>query len=54
MNQQYNLTEAKSIPWGILVSEEDVKNNTFTLKKLSTRECFDSCTVEKAAELIKG
>ena len=54
MNQQYNLTEAKSIPWGILVSEDDVKNNTFTLKKLATRECFDACTVEKAASLIKG
>lgn len=53
MNQQYNVTEAKTIPWGILISEQDVKDNTFTLKNLSTREMFASCTIEKAVELIK-
>ncbi|MCQ2576068.1 MAG: histidine--tRNA ligase [Treponema sp.] len=52
MNQQYNVTEAKSVPWGILLNDEDVKNNTFTLKNLKTREMFAAVTVEKAVEII--
>ena len=52
MAKQYNLTEKKNIPWGILVSEEDVKNNTFTLKNLKTREQFTSLNAEEAAEKI--
>lgn len=54
MNQQYNVTEAKSIPWGILVNDEDVSKNTFTLKNLSTREMFNGTDCEKAVKIIKG
>lgn len=53
MNQQYNVTEAKNVPWGIMINEEDVKNNTFTLKNLKTREMFAGITVEAAIEQIK-
>lgn len=54
MNQQYNVTEAKSIPWGILVNDEDVSKNTFTLKNLNTREMFNGTDCEKAVKIIKG
>ena len=54
MAKQYALTDKKGIPWGITVSEEDIARNTFTLKKLSTREQFASLTAEEAAEKIKA
>jgi len=54
MNQQYNVTEAKNIPWGILMNEENVKNGTFTLKNLRTREMFQDISVEEAVKIIKG
>lgn len=53
MNQQYNVTEAKKVPWGILVSEEEAAAGTFTLKNLATREMFTGINVEKAVELIQ-
>lgn len=53
MNQQYNVTEAKCVPWGILINDEDVKNNSFTLKNLKTREMNSSIDVQKAVELIQ-
>lgn len=52
MNQQYNVTEAKNIPWGILMNKEEIANGTFTLKNLKTRELFSEMTAEKASELI--
>ncbi len=52
MNQQYNVTEAKNIPWGILMTKEEIANGTFTLKNLKTRELFSEMTAEKARELI--
>lgn len=52
MNQQYNVTEAKNIPWGILMTKEEIANGTFTLKNLKTRELFSEMTAEKASELI--
>lgn len=52
MNQQYNVTEAKNIPWGILMNKEEIANGTFTLKNLKTRELFSEMTAEKARELI--
>lgn len=54
MNQQYNVTEAKNIPWGILINSDDVKGNTLTLKNLKTREMFNNISVEKASEIIRG
>lgn len=52
MNQQYNVTEAKNIPWGILMNKEEIANGTFSLKNLKTRELFSEMTAEKARELI--
>jgi histidyl-tRNA synthetase len=54
MAQQYAVTTAKCVPWGILISEEEIKNNTFTLKNLQTREMFTDMTVEKAVKIIKN
>ncbi|MCQ2597730.1 MAG: histidine--tRNA ligase [Treponema sp.] len=53
MNQQYKVTEAKAVKWGILVSEEDLTKDTFTLKNLQTREQFTDLNAEQAAEKIK-
>lgn len=52
MNQQYNVTEAKSIPWGIFISKEEIAAGTLTLKNLKTREMFAGITIEKACDLI--
>ena len=54
MNQQYNVTEAKNVPWGILVSAEDKEKGTFTLKNLKDRSMYADQTVESAAKLILG
>ncbi len=54
MNQQYKVTEAKAVKWGILMNSEDVKKGTFTLKNLQTREQFTEMTSAKAAELIRN
>ncbi len=54
MNQQYNVTEKKGVPFGILIKAEDAANNVLTLKNLATREQFEGITAEKAAEIIKG
>ena len=52
--QQYAVTEAKGVPWGVFVKEDDVKKGTLSLKKLATREITDGLTPEKAAEIIKA
>jgi histidyl-tRNA synthetase len=52
--QQYAVTEAKCVPWGIFVKEDDVKKGTLSLKKLATREITDGLTPVKAAEMIKA
>lgn len=52
MNQQYNVTEVKNVEWGILMNEEDVKNGTFTLKNLKTREMKEKLSVAEAVKII--
>jgi histidyl-tRNA synthetase len=52
MGQQYAVTDAKSIPWGILIGTNEAQKNVLTLKKLATREQFTDLTVEQAAEKI--
>ena len=52
--QQYAVTEAKCVPWGIFVKEDDVKKGTLSLKKLATREITDGLTPARAAEMIKA
>ncbi len=54
MNQQYKVTEAKAVKWGILMNAEEIAKETFTLKNLQTREQFTDMTAEKAAEVIKN
>ena len=52
MTQQYALTTAKSVPWGILCSEEDVKNGTLTLKNLETRQTTEALSIDSCADMI--
>ncbi len=49
---QYKVTDAKCVPWGILITPEEAKAGTLTLKKLATREQFAGLTAEQAAEKI--
>lgn len=53
MVQQYAVTEAKNIHWGILISDEEIKTEKVTLKNLKTREMFNSISVQEASEIIK-
>ncbi len=52
MGQQYAVTEAKTVPWGILIGTNEAEKNVLTLKKLATREQFENLTVEQAAQKI--
>jgi len=54
MGQQYAVTEAKSVPWGILIGSNEAEKNLVTLKNLKTREQFAMITVEEAAAKIKN
>lgn len=54
MNQQYNVTDKKGVPFGILIKSQDAEKNVLTLKNLITREQFEEITIEKAIQLIKG
>lgn len=53
MGQQYAVTDAKGIKWGILIGSNEAEKNVVTLKNLATREQFENLTVEQAAEEIK-
>ncbi|MBQ5538380.1 MAG: histidine--tRNA ligase [Treponema sp.] len=50
--QQYAVTDAKCVKWGIIIGTDEAAGNVVTLKKLETREQFPSLTVEQAAEKI--
>ena len=52
MGQQYAVTEAKCVPWGIMIKKEDAEKNVLTLKNLATREQFENITVQTTAEKI--
>ncbi len=52
MKQQYAVTDAKGIKWGILIGSNEAEKNTLTLKNLATREQFADLTAEQAAKKI--
>lgn len=52
MARQYAVTEKKGMKWGILISSDEAKNNTMTLKNLKTREQFQGLTVDQTAQKI--
>lgn len=52
MSQQYAVTDAKGVKWGILIGSNEAEKNAVTLKKLATREQFENLTVEQAAKKI--
>ncbi len=54
MGQQYAVTEAKSVPWGILIGSNEAEKNLVTLKNLKTREQFNMITVDEAVKLIRN
>lgn len=53
MGQQYAVTDAKGIKWGILIGSNEAEKNVVTLKNLATREQLENLSVEQAAEKIK-
>ncbi|MCR5219232.1 histidine--tRNA ligase [Treponema sp.] len=53
MNRQYNVTEKKGMPWGILISKEQAAQDKLTLKNLKTREQFADISVEEAVNIIR-
>ena len=52
MNQQYAVTDAKGIKWGILIGSNEAEKNAVTLKNLVTREQFAEISVDEAAKII--
>ncbi len=52
LGQQYALTEAKGVKWGILIGKEEALLDKLTLKNLITREQFVGYTIDEAAEKI--
>ena len=53
MNQQYKVTEAKAVKWGVLMNKEDIEKGCFTLKNLQTREQFVGVNAAAAADVIR-
>ncbi|MCR5606250.1 MAG: histidine--tRNA ligase [Treponema sp.] len=53
MAQQYAVTEAKGVKWGILIKKEEAEKNVITLKNLATREQFVGISLDEAAKKIK-
>ncbi len=53
MGQQYAVTEAKGVKWGILINAEQAKDGKLTLKNLTNREQKENITIEEAAKKIK-
>lgn len=54
MAQQYAVTTAKGVKWGIMLGEDEIKSGAVSLKNLATREISSGLTAEKAAEIIKA
>ena len=54
LGQQYAVTEAKGVQWGILIGKEEAAAGMLTLKNLKTREQFTGCTVADAVQAIQG
>ena len=52
MNQQYAVTDAKKIKWGILIGSNEMAKNAVTLKNLQTREQFVEISLDEAANKI--
>ncbi len=52
MKQQYAVTDAKGIKWGILIGSNEAEKKTLTLKNLVSREQFIDLTSEEAAKKI--
>ena len=52
MKQQYAVTDAKGIRWGILIGSNEADKKILTLKNLATREQFQDLTAKEAAKKI--
>ncbi len=52
MNQQFTLAEKKGIPFGIVIYEDQSKQNMLTLKNLKTREQFENIDIATAAKTL--
>lgn len=52
--QQFKYAEKNSIPYGIMLNDETISNNTFTLKNLENRETYEHISIQEAIDIIKG
>jgi len=52
--QQFKYGEKNSISYGIMLNDETISENTFTLKNLKTRETLNHVKLEDAIKIIKG
>ncbi|MCR5724286.1 MAG: histidine--tRNA ligase [Treponema sp.] len=52
LGQQYAVTDAKGVKWGILIGKDEARAGKLTLKNLKTREQFVGYSVAEAAAKI--
>ena len=52
LSKQLKYVAKLNIPWVAILGEEEIKNNTVTLKNMSKQEQYE-LTVEEAIERIK-
>lgn len=52
INQQYAVTEAKGISWGIFVNAKEGNSYSIILKNLKTREQFENISLEEVAKKL--
>ena len=53
LGQQYAVTDAKDVTWGILIGKEEALSGKLTLKNLKTREQYVGYTASEAAAKIQ-
>ncbi|MBQ5472568.1 MAG: histidine--tRNA ligase [Treponema sp.] len=54
MGQQYAVTTAKGVKWGVMIGDQEIADGTITLKNLTNREMTSGLSVQKASEMIKA
>ena len=50
--RQFQFAEKKGIPFALICGEEEIKNETYTLKNLNTRESFSDLKVKDLVEML--
>lgn len=53
LKKQFAYADNKKIPFVVIVGEEEMKNNTITLKDMSSGEQFENLTLDKVIDRLK-